>query len=316
MSGPDRPGPFNAGFREATLRDPTSGATTPILFWYPTAAPERQVRRGPFQDQVAPDAPPADGPFPAVVLSHGAGGSSDGHRDTASFLARNGLVVAGPYHAGNNFQDNSAEGTVALFHSRPREIGAAIDNMLAQPWLAGRIDPDRIGAMGFSAGGYSVLVAAGGIARLHLIGEHCRAHPDDCIPGIEHPSKDDPSAVVSLPPDRRIRAAVLMATPGTMFGEHDLERVEIPIRLYRAEKDEVVRSPWHVERVRSLLPRAPEYVVVEGGGHFAFLSPFPQALVSAVGAPAQDPPGFDRVRYLATLDAEVHQFFARHLAVR
>jgi hypothetical protein len=76
----------------------------------------------------------------------------------------------------------------------------------------------------------------------------------------------------------------------------------------------VVRSPWHVERVRALLPHAPEYVVVEGAGHFAFISPFPPALIGTVGPPAQDPPGFDREEFQARLEAEVCQFLARVLA--
>jgi predicted dienelactone hydrolase len=177
--------PFQAGHCEGTYPDPLSGAPTPIFYWYATTGAEGELRRGPFQLSVAAGAPPAPGPFPAVVISHGSGGSHLGHRDTARALARAGFVVAVPLHARQCFLDSSDVGTLRSYRERPRQLRAALDALLAAPSLSRHIHPDCLGAIGFSAGAYTVLVAAGAVARLGLVSQHCADHPDDrfCIAG-------------------------------------------------------------------------------------------------------------------------------------
>jgi hypothetical protein len=41
----------------------------------------------------------------------------------------------------------------------------------------GRLDANRVGAFGFSAGGLTVLVAAGGEPDFRTLPDHCKAHP-------------------------------------------------------------------------------------------------------------------------------------------
>jgi hypothetical protein len=53
--------------------------------------------------------------------------------------------------------------------------------------------------------------------------------------------------------------------------------------------------------------RAPEYAVVRGGGHFAFIAPFPAAIG---GSAACDPPGFERATYQRRFNAEVCDLFS------
>jgi predicted dienelactone hydrolase len=303
----------SVGLREGTYVDPGTGAKAAVLFWYPTAAKAAPVRRGPYELDVAVDAAPAKGKFPAVVISHGSGGSTLGHHATATFLAQKGWVVATPLHVGNNYQDNAALGTTALWRARPRQVSAALDALLAEPSLAAHIDEERIAAIGFSAGGYSVLVAAGAAADLRELGKHCKSHPDDAEFCGSKPTTlaAGESPLVSLPVDKRIRAEVVMAPVGIVFADGAFSRVRIPIRLYRAENDEVLRSPYHAERVRALLPLKPEYVVVPGAGHYAFLAPFPPEAAKEVGPPAQDPPGFDRPAFQARLNAEIAAFLGR-----
>lgn len=66
--------------------------------------------------------------------------------------------------------------------------------------------------------------------------------------------------------------------------------------------------------MHSLLPRAHEYVVVPGAGHYAFLAPFPPELKQKIGSPAEDPPGFDRAAFHSRLNAELLAFFAKYLS--
>lgn len=54
-------------------------------------------------------------------------------------------------------------------------------------------------------------------------------------------------------------------------------------------------------------------VVHLGAHHFAFISPFPAAVVEETGEPARDPPGFDRRAFLSGIDRQIVDFFDRAL---
>ncbi len=87
---------------------------------------------------------------------------------------------------------------------------------MAARWSPGTVDAARIGAFGFSTGGFTVLAAAGGVPDLSLIGPHCAANPglDACRllatarPGRPGPGEAGPPAFVR---DGRLRALVVAA---------------------------------------------------------------------------------------------------------
>ncbi len=314
--------PFSAGFRETSYADPAGGGRAGLLIWYPAAAAERVVRRGPFALEVAERAEPAAGRFPLVMISHGADGTALAHRGLARFLARHGFVAAAPAHADSTAGDDSAlgpgpSGTGALWRNRPAQFSAALDAVLDDPVAGALVDPARIGAFGFSAGGYTVLAAAGGRADLSGIRRYCESVPEDwgfCGATPEEQAVgEDGRGLIRRPPDTRIRAAVLAAPVGALFGPEDLAGLRIPVRLYRAERDSEIGAA-QVERIRTLLTPRPDYRVVTGAGHFAFMAPFPAGIAADVGPAAQDPPGFDRPAFLARLNGEVAAFFRRTLA--
>lgn len=314
--------PFNAGLREASYADPARGGRAGMLVWYPTAAAERTVRRGPFVLEVAERAEPAAGRFPLVMISHGSGGTVLAHRGLARHLARHGFVAVALVHAGNTAGDDATAGlnpagTGALWRNRPVQFSAALDAVLADPVLGDMVDAGRIGAFGFSAGGYTVLAAASGRADLSGVRRYCEAVPEDWGFCGQSPDQravgEETEGRLSRSPDTRIRAAVLAAPVGALFGPSELADLRIPVRLYRAGKDDVV-GPVQVERVRSLLTPPPDYETVEGAGHYAFMAPFPAFIAAEVGPPAHDPPGFDRPAFLARLNGEVTAFFRRTLA--
>ncbi|MBY3753249.1 alpha/beta hydrolase family protein [Azospirillum formosense] len=300
------------GMRALSFTDPADGGTARVVVWYPADMPETPVRRGPFTFQVAEGAPVAEGRHPLVMLSHGSGGSAYGHADTAMALARRGYVVAAVHHRGNAFDDDRDAGTERMWRNRPAQLSAALDHVLADPDLAGRLDGDRIGAFGFSAGGYTVLVAAGGVAELGRIADHCRTPPAG--ERFCHLGNEETRARIEGR-DTRIRAAVLAAPVGVTFSKDGLAGVAIPIRLYRAERDEQIASS-QVEGLRDRLPAPPEHEVVRDAGHFAFLMPVPAAFAAEVGPPAWDPPGFDRAAFHERLNTEIADFFDRALAIQ
>ncbi|CAO3444088.1 Probable lipoprotein signal peptide [Azospirillum argentinense] len=299
------------GMRALAFTDPADGGIARVVVWYPTDAPETPVQRGPFTFQVAEGGPVAEGRHPLVVVSHGSGGSAFGHADTAMALARRGYVVAAVHHRGNAFDDDRDAGTERMWRKRPAQLSATLDHLLAEPELADRLDGERVGALGFSAGGYTVLVAAGGVAELGRIAAHCRTPPVG--ERFCHLGNEETQARIEAR-DARIRAAVLMAPVGVPFSRDGLAGVTIPSRLYRAERDEQIAAS-QIEDLRDRLPVPPEYEVVRDAGHFAFMTPFPAAIAAEVGPPAQDPPGFDRAAFHERLNAEIADFFDRALAI-
>ena len=108
--------------------------------------------------------------------------------------------------------------------------------------------------------------------------------------------------------DRRIAAVVAVAPVGALFGAGAFAGVDIPAQIHRLGRDRVLRRPWHADNVATLLGDGARLVVHPAAHHFAFISPFPAALVGRVGRPAHDPAGFDRRAFLAGIDGQIVRF--------
>jgi predicted dienelactone hydrolase len=116
------------------------------------------------------------GPFPIVVVSHGAGGDWDTHFAQAQHLASHGYAVLCLEHVGSN-RDRMTQGfrlmksLDAMIHDsqevlgRPKDVSAAIQ--CAQAWnqshavLGGRLNTRRVGVMGHSFGAFTTMAVCG-----------------------------------------------------------------------------------------------------------------------------------------------------------
>ncbi len=116
-----------------------------------------------------------------TCCSHGIGGIELGHSVLAQALARNGYLVAALCHPGDNWQDRSLmeKSPERYFDERPRQASRVIDAILVDPLWKDRIASDgqgpRVGALGHSAGGYTVLALAGARPDLSRLRQHCQA---------------------------------------------------------------------------------------------------------------------------------------------
>lgn len=301
------------GFQHLTLEDPGK-APVEIGIWYPTDAKPADQRIELGLQSVAPNAPVTGERLPLILISHGHGGSYAGHVDTAIALANAGYVVAALTHTGDNWRDTSQ--AVALWE-RPRQLKLLDDYMLSAWPDHARIDADRIGAFGFSAGGFTVLAAAGGEADLETVTAHCREHPKFEVCRIVAAQPVAAHGPIAWTHDPRIKAVVSAAPAiGFAFGREGLAKVRQPVQLWRAADDQVLPSPYYVEPVRETLPRPPEVHVVEHAGHYDFLSPCSQALAKQIPEICTSEPGFDRAAFHAAFDREIVAFFDRTLRGR
>ena len=136
------------------------------------------------------DAPPAErrvpikvhlpagaGPFPVVVISHGAGGDWDSHFGQAQDLAAHGYAALCIDHVGSDRERLKAGGprlmkTIEAMTrdadevlTRPRDVTFALDR--ATEWTAthdrlrGKLDLGRVAVMGHSYGAYTTMAVCG-----------------------------------------------------------------------------------------------------------------------------------------------------------
>ncbi|MGB2695980.1 MAG: dienelactone hydrolase family protein [Dehalococcoidia bacterium] len=151
---------------EITFTRPSSTTGEPrelkTVVWYPAKG---------SASNVVPDAQPASegAPFPVVLYSHGNGGHPRGAMYLTEQIASWGFVVAAPPHAGTTSDDCgeqcSAASTADSARNRVDDVTFVLDELLAlrddggEP-LAGAIDPERAGVVGYSFGGWTAGRAA------------------------------------------------------------------------------------------------------------------------------------------------------------
>jgi predicted dienelactone hydrolase len=280
-----------AGSRQIEVKDVPRGISFPALVLYPTETPSIPTEIGPYPFDVSPHAPPAQGSFPLVVISHGNGGSHLLYRTIAMHLARHGYVVALPEHYGNNRRNNELEGTHDNLALRPRHVSLTIDAVLADDSLGACTQRGNAAVIGHSIGGYTALAAAGG------------------KPWSQEGKRID------VMHDRRIRALVLLAPATAWFlPDGSLDKVEVPILMLAAEHDPFT-PPWHADLVQKGVPDRGKVKcrVVANAGHFSFLSPFPPQMKNPGFRPSMDPEGFDREAFHRHLPGEVLEFLDEKL---
>ncbi len=307
-------GAHGVGFRDVVVE--VDGEEAPHALWYPASVPSERIAVGPFTMSATRDAPLGAGEYGLVLISHGTGGGRFNHRGTAVRLAEAGYIVAAPEHAGDNWRDGGYSGTAANWGRRPRQLSAALDHVLGDPEFGPRIDAGRIGAIGHSAGGYSVLALIGARADTSVLARHCtrNRHQDPEFCEYGRPGGHVGGRLPDLS-DRRVSAVVAVAPVGAVFGDGAFTGVEAPAQIHRLEGDRVLRRPWHADRIVRLMGKNARLVVHPSAHHFAYISPFPADLIGSVGRPARDPAGFDRQAFLSGIDRQVLAFFDEILPV-
>ncbi|NDY90366.1 alpha/beta hydrolase family protein [Ideonella livida] len=295
------------------------------LVWYPSPAQAGPQRFGPFAVEVAPGAPVTAGVHPLVLISHGTGGHEMGHAWLARQLAAEGFVVLSLRHPGDNYQDRSGVARPDYLAERPRQVSRALDALLADPQWAPRLDTQRIGAVGHSAGGHTVLALAGAQPdRVRLV-NHCSPtgtglQTDAAMCALAGFSTERPAPVLTvgtstLPSVRepRIRAVVAAAPLGQGVNLATLAAdVRVPVWIETSRRDEVLAFPPHGGAVCAALPQA-QCEVDDRAGHHALF----QAGTGPMGAPGLDPAwnpnGFDRAAWQVPAGQRIVAFLKAQL---
>lgn len=282
----------------ANLRDAEHRSELRITVWYPAApdAVEHAITIGPPDKPlfdvgtVAPDAAfaPEDGRLPVILLSHGFGGTARMMGWFGMAMAREGYIVVAVDHPGNNGIDKMTVAGAVLWWDRAEDLRAALNAAEKDQNIGPHLDLSRVGVAGFSAGGFTALVAAGAQVEPARLKKFCIANPDD---GVCQPQQEfavttrDAEAELKRPEIQaeaaratadhsipQVRAAFAMAPAIVQaLKPSSLARMRTPVEIILGDADTVAPPATNGLVAARTIPNS-SLIRLPGVGHYDFLS--------------------------------------------
>lgn len=214
------------------------------------------------------------GPFPVIVVSHGAGGSWDANHAQAHHLASHGYVVLALEHPASNTEVlrkglRFGANLKAMTHDagevlgRPKDVSFAINQAerwnLDHPQLKGLFDLSRVGLMGHSFGAYTTLVVCGARPALDWL-EPAVAPGRGLGPDLS---------------DRRVKACVALSPQGPgepFFLEQSYATIDRPVLAISGSRDsQQGTTPENRRRYFDLVPAGQKvFVWLANADHASF----------------------------------------------
>jgi predicted dienelactone hydrolase len=310
-----------------------------VTIWYPAAenAVEAQQEIGP------PDAPlflagnaaahaamaPALEKWRLILLSHGTGGSAMQMAWIGTALARAGYIAVAVNHPGNNaLEPYTAEGFV-LWWERATDLSEVLDGMLADPEFGPKIDASRIGAAGFSMGGYTVLALGGAQTDISIIIDLCRkqphapvcrvpemkdmATPEQMLAAVRKTSGVSLAQSAESYRDPRVHAIFAIAPAvGFTLTPDSLHAMRLPVEIVVGSADPIAPPRDNADYIRAHIRGAKE-TVLPNVAHYTFLDTCTAEGRQKLNVYCADPQGVDREAVHQQVDQMAVQFFNRAL---
>jgi len=273
---------------------------------------------------------PTFGTYPLVALSHGTGGSAMQMAWLGTYLAARGYIVVAINHPGNNAVGGYTPQGFVEWWLRARDVTTVINDMLADRRFASKIDPERIGAAGFSLGGYTMMELAGATTNFQAMLDWCEQpdHLKACNPP-EMPDlvekfeamKTDPQVQAALQHagdsyrDPRIRAVFAIAPAvARAFSAASLQQVSIPVDIVVGAADPMAPPAENAEVFARGIPGAQITILPGGVAHYTFLDVGTDLGKQKLPLFFVDNPGVDREAIHQQVSGMAADFFDKQLA--
>lgn len=232
--------PSKLGTQDITFPAPGSGERLSATVWYPAADGGTATMTGEssvFEGSLAYNgAPPKNGVFPLIVMSHGGLRSAPGLGNwIASDLAGRGYMVA--VLSPREPRARKAKDAVQDVWMRSAELSALLSGVESDPVMAAHFERARVGALGFFLGATSALQMAGARMDPELFADSCDdgADGNDCA-WFRASELDlhaiNLEAMGQSRRDPRIQAVVAVNPEfGAEFVPESLSGISVPIQL-------------------------------------------------------------------------------------
>lgn len=241
---------------------PESDATRQ-LYRHKRAVPGQQVLEIAEQGRALAPAQALTGQrFPLIVMSHGYGGWAEHMSRLGETLASRGYVVASIDHRDLPFSDvasfATSFGSVLVNRSSDQQavLKAILDRSVANSSVAGMVDPNAIGVLGYSMGGYGAITTAG--VPLDPDAPAYRQFPREALAALPRP---DPALAGQI--DAVVALAPWGAQPEAMvWRDQDLAALKTPVLLIDGDQDDVVDFDKGVKRLFGTTSGSDRYLLI------------------------------------------------------
>ncbi|MEH2169471.1 MAG: alpha/beta hydrolase [Nostoc sp.] len=309
------PGKFTWQKKSLELNDISRSRRLPVDIYLPSAGSQNT------SELLSP-------PFPLIVISHGLASDRSTFVYLAEHLASYGFAVAVLEHPGSNaerfqlyFAGLAGPPDAAEFINRPLDIKYLLNELQrldkSDPTLQGKFNFQRVGAIGQSFGGYTVLTLAGANINFSQLRQDC--NPDNSSFNLslflQCQANDLPPKNYELKDDRIKAIVAINPIDSSVLGQGGISQIKIPVMLVAGSQD--VFAPPVFEQIRPFtwLSDSNKYLaLIENATHFsAIAEPTPQNDVLPVPPALLGP---DRAAVYSYLNALSVAFLETHLLNR
>lgn len=276
--------------------------------WYPTTDKKTSSFKEGFPFIVEPSVRNAALPtqkHPLIMISHGTGGGRLTMEWLADVLVKKGFIVAAVDHWGNTYDNKIAIDFVTPWQ-RAQDISFVLTQLLNNPELDKIIDRQRIGAAGFSIGGYTVIALAGAKLDLNAIDKFTdtpEGLKEITIPEFPNLAnmlneKEIEASFKASPPlkDKRIKA-VFTICPAVGQGftkQSQFKDVDIPVFIVGAQSDSIAPVKTNAAHYHKLMSKSKLFIVPGKTPHYVFLNEAIPEVKKTGGVIFNDDPTVDR----------------------
>jgi len=318
---------WRVGQTTLSFKDSVRNRPLTTELWYPTSSSLAPTDTDQVPFVLSPtirNAQVTKGRLPLILLSHGTGGSRLTLHWLAASLAQAGFLVAAVDHWGNTF-DNPIPEYFAKFWERPQDLSYVLTALLKDATWSPSIDPARIGATGFSIGGYSVIALAGAKIDYQALVKFMksaegRAEADipempDLIKLLDDPAIAASAAQMPNLQDQRIKAVFAMS-PAVGQGLADKKQtatIHCPVYIVGAESDHITPVKTNAMHYHHLITGSKFFLLKGKVGHYVFLNEAKESLKKDGVIHFNDDPSVNRKAIHEQVSRMATDYFSRIL---